>query len=146
MSRLGCIGAIAVVLLGLGMGCVTQARQPKLSEAMITPARLKPGDTALITVRLDDRHGIVGRVQGVVNEDTQLVFELHDDGEKGDVKAGDGIWSLWVDVPFLAPKGEFQFELTAYDSKGRPIPVRDLERGTVPLTATFTATVDYPAE
>lgn len=146
MGRSSWMIGIVVILLGLTTGCVTQARQPKLSEAMIAPDHLKPGDTALITVRLDDRYGIVDCVQGSVNEDTQLVFELHDDGEKGDVKAGDGIWSLWVDVPFLAPKGEFQFELTAYDSKGRPIAVRDLERGTVPLTATFTAIVDYPAE
>ena len=103
-----------LVLLALAAGCNTMGRQPVMRQAFIEPPELKPGDSAVITVEIVDRFGIVDRVEGVVREDTRVKFKLRDDGLDPDEKAGDGIWSLRVDVPFQAPPGEFVLDVTAY--------------------------------
>ena len=111
---------------------------------MITPADLKPGDTAVISVEVDDRDGIVRRVEGVVLEDPTIKLKLSDDGKPPDEEAGDNIWSLQVDVPFQAAPGDFTLELTAYRSDGSPVPVRTQESGTVPLRATIPVAIAAP--
>jgi len=134
----------AGVLLAAVSGCNTLGRQPQLEKAMITPADLKPGDTAVISVEVDDRDGIVRRVEGVVLEDPTIKLKLSDDGKPPDEEAGDNIWSLQVDVPFQAAPGDFTLELTAYRSDGTPVPVRTQESGTVPLRATIPVAIAAP--
>jgi len=139
------VAAIAAgVLLAVAPGCNTLGRQPRLENAMLTPGDLKPGDSAVITVEVDDRLGIVGRVEGVVVEDPTIKLKLRDDGEPPDEAAGDHVWSLQVDVPFQAPSGEFALQLTAYRSDGTPVPVRSEEAGTVPLQVTLPVTIASP--
>jgi len=147
MNRM-CAAIVSLALLSAAPGCVTQARQPKLLNAMIDPGTLYPGqEKALITVEVqDDRHGIIDRIEWRVDGYPEYVFELRDDGAQGDEAAGDGVWSMLVDVPFNTPKGEFTLHLAAYDSEGRPIMVRDPEAGSVPLTTAFTAVVEYASE
>ncbi len=128
-----------------GVGCNAQSRQPRLVDATITPARLQPGDTAVITVQVErDRFGIVDQVRAVVREDRRMTFDLRDDGHLPDAEPGDGIWSLLVDVPFMAPPGEFTLELTAYDAAGQVISVRGPEGGEMPLSATCVFRVEHP--
>ena len=127
-----------------GMGCNLQGRQPRLVDATITPDRLQPGDTAVITVQVErDRFGIVDKVRAVVREDPRMTFDLKDDGQPPDAEAGDGIWTLLVDVPFMAPPGEFTLELTAYDAGGEVISVRGPEGGEMPLSATCIFRVEH---
>lgn len=127
------------------LGCNTLGRQPVIRHAAIEPTELKPGDVAVITVEIGDRHGIVDRVEGVVQEDPAIKFKLRDDGVDPDKKAGDGIWSLKVDVPFQAPPGEFTLEFTAFRADGQPIIVRDAAGAAVPLMTTFGLAIRYPA-
>lgn len=134
MTRLAAWICSITVLAAL-MGCASLARQPELRDAMIAPAELKPQESAVITVKVRDRYGIVKRVEGVVREDPRIKLKLRDDGEAPDVKAGDGVWSLHVDVPFQAAPGEFTLDLTAYNSKGGVVVVRSPEGNEVPLTA-----------
>ena len=118
-------GLALVLLIGALAGCQTfRARQPKLVDAGLTPSDLKPGDAAVLTVHVVDRHELVRKVEGVIREDPVVKFKLHDDGVAPDEKAHDNIWSLAVDVPFQAPPGEFILDLTAYGADGRPIHVR----------------------
>ncbi|HPO15902.1 MAG TPA: hypothetical protein PLI09_20840, partial [Candidatus Hydrogenedentes bacterium] len=77
------LGITAVLL----SGCQTFSGAPRIVSAAITPADLKPGDSAIITVKVKDRHRIVDRVQGIVKEEPRITFNLHDDGQKGDKKA-----------------------------------------------------------
>ena len=121
---------LGLVLLGAALvttGCNTLAGQPAIKQAAINPAELKPGDSAVITVAIKDRHSIIDRVEGVVLENPQITFRLHDTGETPDEKAGDGIWTMQVDVPLQAPTGTFTLEFTAYRSDGLPVPIRDKE-------------------
>jgi len=99
---------------------VIRSRQPKLVDAALTPADLKPGDAAVLTVKVVDKHELVRKVEGVIREDPVIKFKLHDDGVAPDEKAHDNIWSLAVDVPFQAPPGEFILDLTAYGPMAAP--------------------------
>ncbi|NIA16021.1 MAG: hypothetical protein GWP08_18305 [Nitrospiraceae bacterium] len=125
-------------------GCITMPRQPGLKDALITPSDLKPGDTAIITVKVDDRHGVVHHVEGIVLEDPSIKLKLRDDGKDPDKTADDQIWTLKVDVPFQAPTGSFALQLTAYRADGTVVPVRDAEGRTVPLAAYVDVVIANP--
>jgi hypothetical protein len=143
MQRFGPLCAALVLLVVLG-GCQTTGRQPQVRQAQITPSDLKPGDTAVITIEIADKYGIVDRVEGVVREDPRIKFKLRDDGIEPDKKARDGVWTLQVDVPFQAPPGQFTLEFTAFRSDGQPVIVRDKEGNAVPLTGSFNMVIRYP--
>ena len=140
-------GVSAAILLAVAMaGCNTMGRQPKLQDATINPVALKPGDNAAITVKVVDKHKIVQRVVATVAEDQRMKFKLRDDGAAPDEKAGDGIWSYSVRVPFMAPPGNFTLEITAYNAKGEAINVKKGQKEIGPLTATCTWSITYPPD
>ncbi|MFO7973626.1 MAG: choice-of-anchor X domain-containing protein [Candidatus Hydrogenedentota bacterium] len=145
MKRSVCVCVIALMMMGVGSGCNAYRRQPRLTSATITPAQLQPGDTAVITVTVErDRFNIVDKVSAVVREDPRMKFDLKDDGTPPDEEAGDGVWSLLVDVPFMAPPGDFTLELTGYDEDGNVIPVLGPEGGEMPLSTTCVFSVEHP--
>jgi hypothetical protein len=127
-------------------GCASMGRQPRLDNAAITPSTLHPTETGVISVKVVDKYKIVNRVVGTVVEDPRMKFRLRDDGRPPDEKALDGIWSVQVEVPKLAPPGNFTIELTAYDSKGNAIEVKKARREKGPLTATTAMVIEYPPD
>lgn len=139
------LAILTISLVGALTGCNTLPRQPHVQEAMISPEILNPGDSATITVRIKDRYDIVDSVTGVVVEDPRLKFRLRDDGEPPDVKAGDDIWSLLADVPFLAPPGDFTLQFTALKESGAVVMVRT-ESGVEPLQAIIPVQIEYPVD
>jgi hypothetical protein len=138
--------AAGILAMWACVGCATMTSQPKLSSAQILPDNLKPGDTAVITVKLDDKFGVVKRVEGVVKEDRTIKFKFEDNGAIPDDEANDGIWTIQVDVPFNAPPGQFNFEVTAYDETGEVVVVDDKEGEAAPLTTSFMLDIQYPDE
>lgn len=134
MNKVLLMAALAGCLTALA-GCNTLAGQPQLRRAEIVPSDLNPGGSAVVTVDIRDRQGVVARVEGVVVEDPRITFRLMDDGREPDAKAGDGIWSMTVDVPFQAPPGAYILEMTAYSSDGMPLTVRDKKGTVAPLQA-----------
>jgi len=140
-------GVSAAVLIALAFaGCNTMGRQPKLQDAKIDPTALKPGDSAVITVKVVDKYKIVQRVVATVAEDQRMKFKLRDDGAAPDEKAGDGIWSYSVRVPFMAPPGNFTLQFTAYNSKGDAISVKKGQKDVGPLSASCTWVIEYPPD
>ena len=140
-------GVLAAFVVAAAMsGCNTMGRQPKFDNAAINPVALKPGDNATITVKVVDKHKIVQRVVATVTEDQRMKFKLRDDGIAPDEKAGDGIWSYSVRVPFMAPPGNFTLEITAYNEKGDAINVKKGQKEIGPLTASCTWSITYPPE
>lgn len=132
------------LIIGL-TGCATQSRQPGFTDARMTPYLLKPGDQqVLIVVELNDRFGTVTRLEGVVKEDPTIVLPLKDDGKGSDKKANDGIWVGEVDVPFDAPPGEFDLEITAYNTNGERVLVRNEEDEVLPLVTNVQFVIRYP--
>ncbi|HNR36010.1 MAG TPA: hypothetical protein PKO36_12575 [Candidatus Hydrogenedentes bacterium] len=134
---------LVVALAALCCGCSTVGRYPQLLEPAMTPPELKAGETAVITVRVSDRHNIIHRVEGVVREDPAVKLKLRDDGKAPDEKAGDGVWSLQVDAPFQAPAGQYHVDLTAYRQDGSPVPMRK-DGQKQPLTATIPVAILNP--
>ena len=126
------------------IGCPAGQRQPELRGARVTPSQLRPGDNALITVEVVDPMKTVERVAVSLDEAGDYTVDMRDDGLEGDVRAGDGIWSFWVEVPFGAPPGEYEFTLTAYSDRGNVVLVNDPDGNAVPLTASFACTILAP--
>lgn len=126
-------------------GCNSLGGQPQFVETGINPNQLKPGDEALITVKLKDKHQVVQGIEGVVQEDQRITFDLNDRGEQADAAAGDGVWTFGVKVPFQAPEGQFMLDLTAYRSDGNPVPVRDKEGNVTALQSTVPLVISVNA-
>lgn len=138
--RMSILALAALVVLS---GCNTMAGQPSIREAVITPDALKPGETALVTVHISDKNGVVDRVEGKVQEDDRITLKLQDNGEGPDVTAGDNVWSLDVEVPTAAPPGQFILELKAIRSDGLPVQIRDKSGNVHDLSATVPLVIRY---
>ena len=136
-------GVLALGIIGLLAGCNTLTTPPAIMDATITPAQLGPGDTAVIAVKVNDKHDLIGSIDGVIREYPGDLFRLHDDGTDPDETANDGIWSMRVDVPFQAPPGEFTLDFTAYRADGRPLEVAESPGDAVPLQATVKYSIQY---
>lgn len=126
-------------------GCNTLAGQPHFREAAISPAAVPQGQAAVITASLKDKNHTVAKVEGTVKEDPRLKFKLRDDGKDPDKKAGDGTWTIKVDVPPTAPPGQFTVDLTAYNSKGQPVLVRPKDSGAQALAQSLTFSIEAAA-
>lgn len=110
--------------LALAAGCNSLGGVPEFKASAIAPEALHPGDTALITIDVKDKNNIIGGIVGAVKEEPNLKLTLHDDGQEGDVKAGDNTWSLAVIVPLEGQPGTYHLTFTAYRSDGVAVPIR----------------------
>lgn len=133
----------ALAALAALAGCNSLGGVPEFTSSQIAPQTLHPGDTALITIAVKDKNDIVHSVVGMVKEEPDLKLTLRDNGEEGDVQAGDGTWSLAVQVPLEAPPGSFNLTFTAYRSDGVPVPIRR-DDGTIDsLTVEMPLIINY---
>jgi hypothetical protein len=127
-------GAVAVVGLVLFTGCAT-TKQPALIDAKIVPARLAPGEGAIISVRVIDPQAIITEVNGTVRGYEEISLDLNDKGENGDVVPGDGVWTVAVEVPGGAPPGKYSWCFEAYDADGNLVKVTTDTGEAITLTA-----------
>ena len=147
VSTKNCVRIIAVIASALvAAGCMSVPKRPAISSASIVPSDLKPGDSAVMTVEVQDKFGLVQRVEGIVKEDPTVLFQLQDDGIAPDKQAGDGIWSLQVDVPFNAPPGEFEVTVNTYNASGELILITNEEGEVSPLMASFGLIIRFPPD
>lgn len=138
------VHALCLLAVVAHVGCNTLSGQPQIRRAVMEPPVLKPGDSAVITLTVKDRHNHIQRIEGVVLEDPRITFRLRDDGVAPDEAAGDGVWSMQVDVPFQAPEGRFRLEFTAYGADGLPVSIRDEHGRVMPLQETVPIIIQYP--
>ena len=130
------LGVAALVLLS---GCAT-TKQPVLTDAKVVPARLAPGEGALICVTVIDPEGVIDVVTATVREIEEISYDLNDRGAEGDETPDDGIWTFAVEVPGGAPPGEYNWDFEAYDANG------DLVRITTETGETITLTAEASVE
>ncbi|GMW00341.1 MAG: hypothetical protein AMXMBFR84_14790 [Candidatus Hydrogenedentota bacterium] len=135
-----------LMVASFGSGCNTLGRQPQMSEAAIVPAALKPGESAVISAKITDKQRIVDRVVAIVKEDTRMKLMLKDDGLAPDAKAGDGVWTVEVEVPFMAAPGKYTLEITAFNREGGVINVKQADKSEGPLVAVTELVINYPPE
>lgn len=142
MSRFVAL-SLAASVTALLAGCNSLGGVPRFTATAIEPARLHPGDTALITIDVKDKNDIIHSIEGVVEEEPDISLALQDDGQEGDEKAGDGTWSLAVLVPAEAPAGSFNLTFTAYRSDGVAVPIRGKDGEITALTAEMPLEIQY---
>lgn len=106
-----------------------------LRAALVSPPGGPPGAPVLITVRVRDEEHRVDTVAAWIPA-VSLTADLHDNGQGGDVTAGDGIWSATLAVPDTLPDGAHEVTLTAYDANGDVIAFTGPEGVREPVTAT----------
>ena len=102
---------------------------PALTELVIEPARVQPGGSALIRVRVADEGGAIDTVAGQLGTAGLLQFDLYDNGTHGDEAARDGIWSCSLEVPEEAAPDRYPLFVKAYDVNGDEVWV-EAEDGT----------------
>jgi len=79
----------------------------------------------------------VSKVVGTVREYTDFMVELRDNGEQGDEKAGDNIWTRQITVPWEADPGTYHLDISVYDKNGKEIVTKGLEAQTTGRSATI---------
>ena len=128
-------GTVALVGLALFLltGCAT-AKQPVLTEAKVVPARVAPGEEAIICVRVIDPEAIIAEINGTVRGYEEISLDLNDKGKNGDVAQGDGVWTVAVEVPGGAPPGKYNWYFEAYDADGNLVKVTTDAGETITLT------------
>ena len=119
-TTIGCV-VLFGVLVGALSGCATQ--RLALMDAKIVPAKLTPGEDALLCVKVIDPKGVVAAVVATVREYPTITLELNDIADEGDKDAGDGVWSAGKEVPGEAEPGLYNWDFAAYDTGGDPIKV-----------------------
>jgi len=96
---------------------------PTLQEPKIEPAAAPPGAHAVLTVAVNDPAKEVAKLEVVVTEYPTMTLLLTDDGQGDDKQAGDGIWSVGIDVPGEAPAGTYHLALWPRNAAGKAFEV-----------------------
>lgn len=115
-----------------------------LRAALVSPPSSPPGAPVLVSVRVRDLEQRVDTVAAWIPA-VALTADLHDNGQGGDVTAGDGIWSATLVVPETLPDGAHEITLTAYDANGNVIAFTGPEDIQEPVTATTQLVVRRPS-
>lgn len=140
----GARGAYTVLVTPEGPGSVlgnasrlrlTFSGQPLGAPALAglsAPETFRPPGTLQFTVAVSDPDGLVNVSDVEARSDVLgLRLPLRDDGQGGDRRAGDGLYTVRIQVPADFPAGAFPFRLTATDRDG-------LAAEPIPFTVTFT--------
>lgn len=107
------------------LGC---AGQIHMKQIMVDPPQAHVGDRVKITVQFTGPKSNVANVTAVVRESPDMVLPLNDDGQNGDEKAGDNIWTITETVPWDAPSATYHIDIMAINEDGNKI--RSQEQGT----------------
>jgi hypothetical protein len=105
--------------------------QPRFLSFEATPATVKPGETLLVTVGVDDPERRINTVAASLGD---LTIDLFDNGSNGDVTAGDGIWSNTITVPVGLGVGGHPLAIKAFNADGGPVIVKSPGGEDTPLT------------
>ncbi|MDA0195763.1 MAG: hypothetical protein O2951_12085 [Bacteroidetes bacterium] len=93
----------------------------ELRDAKCTPEKVKPGESVLFSVNVNDPKGQVETITTRLVQYPDLVLMLNDNGGQGDVVEGDGIWSIVFEMPSQASPRQYDWEFRAYDDADKRI-------------------------
>ena len=101
-----------------------------IKKAEAIPPDPSAGSSLTLRVIIDGPLDAVSKVVGTVREYTDFMVELRDNGEQGDEKAGDNIWTRQITVPWEADPGTYHLDISVYDKNGKEIVTKGLEAQT----------------
>ena len=88
-----------------------------LTNPGVTPVSVRPGTATLLSVDVIDTERKVDTITATLG-DNVFAADLYDNGMRGDVAAGDGRWSVLLNVPVDLPDGPHTITIEAYDAQG----------------------------
>ena len=92
------------------------------AQISVLPATsVKPGEKAVLSVNVIDTDSKIAKILMVVRKYPEYTYVLNDNGENGDVRAKDGIWSIEIQVPYDATPGKYNLDCELYDGDGNSI-------------------------
>lgn len=115
MTRLKTVGVITLILfLSFMFDKVT-------AQISVLPVlNIKAGEKGNLSVNVIGTESKIARISMVVREYPEYTYELNDNGENGDVRAKDGIWSVEVNVPSDA-YGKYNLDCVLYNINDIPM-------------------------
>lgn len=110
-----------------------------IQELHLGTHSLAPGETTRLSVAVEDPRMLMDTMTArlEISDDTRLLYDLLDDGTRGDETAGDGVWSTILSIPAGIAEGDYKLVITPYDAYGAPIMYKD-EHGTSQTIAATT--------
>jgi len=121
-----------------GLGC---AGQIVVKQTIAEPSQLSPGDDVKYSVVLNGSPDKVAEIKVTVREHPELVFDLYNNGEEGDEKAGDNIWTYQSQIPWEAPANTYHLDLCVRDAEGKEIITKGFEHQSTGRSGTIVVTV-----
>ena len=109
---------LLIISILLIIGCASQLA---VKQTMIDPPQVNVGDDAKIVIVFTGEKNSVATVIATVRENPEMYFSLNDDGENGDEKAGDNIWTYTITIPWDAPSDTYHLDIRARDQEGNEI-------------------------
>lgn len=97
-----------------------EARPVKLATPQVSTEKLTPGQPSVVTVAVrDDQNEVDTLAIQIVG--TNLTSDLYDDGTRGDVKAGDNVWSVTLTPMEATPAGHYELSVSGFDRHGHAL-------------------------
>jgi hypothetical protein len=117
---------ISIFTMGAFLGGC--AGQLAVKQTFADPPQSSPGEKVKIVVEFKGPKNKVSEVVATVQEAPNFRFSLNDQGENGDEKAGDNIWTSEGTVPMDAPANTYHLDILAKDMDGNEIITPGLEQ------------------
>ena len=117
------------------------AGQLAVKQMMIEPPELTVGSEVKVLVVFTGQKNAVSTVIATVRENPEMYFSLNDDGEDGDEKAGDDIWSYTTSVPWDTEPNTYHLDIRARDLDGNEIISEGYEEQSTGRSGTIEITI-----
>jgi len=114
--------------------------QVSIKEVSARPAEVKRGETSILNVMFEGPKDRLISVKAIVREAPHVRYVFNDNGEDGDEKADDNVWTSKVDIVADAVPGKYHLDIKAFDTSWNPIFLTGTmaegrgERGSVTIT------------
>lgn len=114
-----------------------------LGNPLLSPNAVKAGSAALLSVDVVDPERRIDTVAATIG-DNLVAADLYDNGMKGDVAAGDGRWSVLLNVPTSLADGSYEIVFHAYDAQGALVTLPGPDGTPQAVTATLGMVLSRP--
>lgn len=135
------IFAVLPLFLALYLMSCAGSSQLAVADATATPKPVAPGKNVTLHVTVKGPTKNVDRVETTVREYPDFRGQLTNDGQNGDTKAGDNVWSTSFQVPYDAPAGTYHVDVSVYDTNGNEVVTKALENQWTGKSATIEVVV-----
>lgn len=116
-----------------------------LNNPLAVPAAAPPGAAVRMTVEVVDMENAIDTLAATLNA-AGVTVDMFDNGQNGDVAAGDGVWSAMLPLPGDLPLGPYEVTMLPYDANGAPILTATADQRAAHLRAVAAVSVIAPPE